>query len=116
MRRTQMPKSGKVALLPMLLSVVMAAAAGAQGTQKASDCNIDENTTVAMSVFALMAAQQPGIAPAEAKKQLQPAIGQMFPADLKGAADNAGSPMRRAETLDCRCLTVMCRRCVRVHD
>src|SRR5258708_39068241 len=99
MRRTQMPKSGKVALLPMLLSVVMAAAAGAQGTQKASDCNIDENTTVAMSVFALMAAQQPGIAPAEAKKQLQTAIGRMFPDDQKAAADNARNPIGRAYTL-----------------
>ncbi len=94
-----MPKSGKVALLPMLLSVVMAAAAGAQGTQKASDCNIDENTTVAMSVFALMAAQQPGIAPAEAKKQLQTAIGRMFPDDQKAAADNARNPIGRAYTL-----------------
>src|SRR5258708_11956522 len=99
MRRIQMPKSGKVALLPMLFSVVRAAAAGAQGTQKASDCNIDENTTVAMSVFALMAAQQPGIAPAEAKKQLQTAIGRMFPDDQKAAADNARNPIGRAYTL-----------------
>ena len=91
-----MPKLGKVALLPMILSAALAAAAGAQA---ASDCNIDENTTVSMSVFALMAAQQPGVAPAEAKKQLQTAIGRMFADDQKAAADNARNPIGRAYTL-----------------
>ena len=52
-----MPKLGKAAFLPMILSAVLAAAAGAQAAQ---DCNIDENTTISMSVFALLAAQQPG--------------------------------------------------------
>ena len=94
-----MPKLGKVAFLPMIVSAVLAAAAGAQRTSTASDCNIDENTTVAMSVFALMAAQQPGIAPAEAKKQLQTAIGRMFPDDQRAASDNARNPVGRAYTL-----------------
>src|SRR5450759_529949 len=97
MRREQMPKLWKVALLPMMLSAVSAATAGAQGA--ASDCNVDENTTVAMSVFALSAAQQPGVAPAEAKKQLQTAIGRMFPDDQKAASDNARNPIGRAFVL-----------------
>jgi tetratricopeptide (TPR) repeat protein len=92
-----MPKLWKVALLPMMLSAVSAATAGAQGA--ASDCNVDENTTVAMSVFALLAAQQPGVAPAEAKKQLQTAIGRMFPDDQKAAADNVRNPIGRAFVL-----------------
>jgi tetratricopeptide (TPR) repeat protein len=91
-----MPKLGNVALLPMILSAALAAAAGAQA---ASDCSIDENTTVSMSVFALMAAQQPGVAPAEAKKQLQTAIGRMFADDQKAVADNARNPIGRAYTL-----------------
>lgn len=94
-----MPRSGKVALLPVILSAVLAAAAGAQAGTAASDCSIDENTTVSMSVFALMAAQQPGIAPADVKKQLRTAIGRMFPDDQKAAADNARNPIGRAYTL-----------------
>jgi len=95
-----MPKSGKVALLlPVILSAVLAAAAGAQGGTAASDCNIDENTTISMSVFALMAAQQPGVNTADAKKQLQTAIGRMIPDDQKAAADNARNPIGRAYTL-----------------
>src|SRR5258708_22448552 len=99
MRRTQMPKLGKAALLPMILSAALAAAAGAQGSSTASDCNIDENTTVSMSVFALLAAQQANVTPAEAKRQLQTAIGRMFPDDQKAAGDNARNPIGRAYTL-----------------
>jgi tetratricopeptide (TPR) repeat protein len=94
-----MPKLGKAALLPMILAAALAAAAGAQGSSPASDCSLDENTTVSMSVFALMAAQQPNVTPAEAKKQLQTAIGRMFPDDQKAAADNARNPIGRAYTL-----------------
>ena len=97
-----MPKLGKVALLPMILSAALAAAAGAQA---ASDCNIDENTTISMSVFALMAAQQPGTSAPEQTKQLQTAIGRMFPetnpanAASAAAKDNAKNPVGRAFVL-----------------
>src|SRR4051812_47904921 len=94
MRRLQMPKFGKATFLPMILSAAMAAAAGAQGT--APDCNVDENTTVSMAVFALMAAQQPGTAPAEVKKQLTTAIGRLFTDDAQAARDNAKNPIGRA--------------------
>jgi len=89
-----MPKFGKATFLPMILSAAMAAAAGAQGT--APDCNVDENTTVSMAVFALMAAQQQGTAPAEVKKQLTTAIGRLFTDDAQAARDNARNPVGRA--------------------
>src|SRR6266446_4829907 len=98
-----MPKLGKAALLPVILSAVLAAAAGAQAT--AQDCNIDENTTISMSVFALLAAQQPGTSALEQTKQLQTAIGRMFPetnpanAANAAARDNAKNPVGRAFVL-----------------
>lgn len=92
-----MPKFGKAAFLPVILSAAMAAAAGAQGTGQ--ECNVDENTTVSMAVFALMAAQQPGTAPADVKKQLMQAIGRMFPDDQQAARDNAKNPAGRAFVL-----------------
>src|SRR5438874_8949432 len=97
-----MPKLGKAAFLPMILSAVLAAAAGAQAAQ---DCNIDENTTISMSVFALLAAQQPGTSTTEQTKQLQTAIGRMFPetnpanAASAAARDNAKNPVGRAFVL-----------------
>jgi hypothetical protein len=91
-----MLKLRKVAVLPMILSV-LAAAAGAQGS--AQECNVDENTTVSMSVFALMAAQQPGTAPAEVRKQLATAIGRMFPDDASAERDNKRNPVGRAFVL-----------------
>ena len=93
-----MLKLGKVGVLPAILSAMLAAAAGAQGSA-AQDCTVDENTTVSMSVFALMAAQQPGIAPADARKQLATAIGRMFPDDAQAAKDNARNPVGRAFVL-----------------
>jgi tetratricopeptide (TPR) repeat protein len=94
-----MAKFGKVALLPMILSAVVAAAAGAQGT--GSQCDYDENAgNLGMAVFALTAAQQPGSAPAEVTKQLRTAIGRMFSDDAKkNAQDNAKNPTGRAFTL-----------------
>jgi len=92
-----MVKLGKIAVLPMMLSAVFAAAAGAQAS--AQECNVDENTTVSMSVFALMAAQQPGTAPAEVRKQLATAIGRMFPDDASAERDNKRNPVGRAFVL-----------------
>ena len=93
-----MLKFRTVAVLPVILSAAFAAAARAQGTA-AQDCNVDENTTVSMSVFALMAAQQPGMAPADVKKQLATAIGRMFPDDAQAAKDDARNPVGRAFVL-----------------
>lgn len=90
-----MPKFGKAAVLSMLMSAGLTVVAGAQQ----QDCTPDENTTISMAVFALMAAQQPGAAPAEIKKQLQTAIGRMFPDDAKAAIDNPKNPVGRAYTL-----------------
>jgi tetratricopeptide (TPR) repeat protein len=93
-----MLKFGKAALLSSIMSAVVTVAAGAQGNP-AQDCNADENTTVSMAVFALMAAQQPGTAPAEVKHQLSIAIGRMFPDDQQAAKDNARNPVGRAFVL-----------------
>jgi tetratricopeptide (TPR) repeat protein len=90
-----MPKFGKAAVWSLFLSAGLTAAAGAQQ----QDCTPDENTTISMAVFALMAAQQPGAAPAEIKKQLQTAVGRMFPDDVKAAGDNLKNPVGRAYTL-----------------
>jgi len=94
-----MPKFGKVAVLPMILSVVFAAAAGAQGGGATEECSVDENTTVSMSTFALLAAQQPGASASEVTKQLQTAVGRMFPDAKRAAADNLKNPVGRAFVL-----------------
>jgi tetratricopeptide (TPR) repeat protein len=94
-----MPKFGRVAVLPALLSAIVATAAGAQGA--AQQCDVDENAGgVAMAVFALSAAQSQGVPQAEQTKQLQTAIGRLFGTDpKKNEADNAKNPVGRAYTL-----------------
>src|SRR3954471_6989718 len=92
-----MVKLGKIAVLPMMLSATFAASAAAQGA--AQECNVDENTTGSMSVFALMVGQQPGTEPAEVKKQLATAIGRMFPDDASAERDNKRNPVGRAYVL-----------------
>ncbi len=97
-----MPKFGKVAVLPALVAAIMATGvqtAAAQGAQK--ECEIDENSGgLGMPVFALMAAQQQGIAQAEQSKKLAEAVGRMFPGDPKREeADNARNPAGRAYVL-----------------
>lgn len=96
-----MPKFGKVAVLPMYLAAIVATTVGARSAAaQEKACEIDENTTVSMAVFALMAAQQQGVAQAEQTKQLQTAIGRMFGEDQKKIdADNAKNPVGRAFTL-----------------
>jgi tetratricopeptide (TPR) repeat protein len=94
-----MLKFGRAAFLPVFLSATMAAAAGAQAAG-AQDCNVDENNGgLSMAVFALMAAQQPGTAPAEVKRQLSTAIGRMFVDPQQVARDNAKNPAGRAFVL-----------------
>jgi tetratricopeptide (TPR) repeat protein len=97
-----MPKFGKVAVLPAFAAAIMATAvqtAGAQ--QKECEGSIDENNGgLGMAVFALMAAQQQGAAQAEQTKNLQQAIGRMFPGDAKKEEqENAKNPVGRAWVL-----------------
>ena len=95
-----MPKFGKVAVLPALAAAIMATGVQTAAAQQ-KDCNIDENSGgLGMPVFALMAAQQQGIAQAEQSKKLAEAIGRMFPGDPKREeSDNAKNPVGRAFVL-----------------
>jgi tetratricopeptide (TPR) repeat protein len=95
-----MPKFGKVAVLPALAAAIMATGVQTAAAQQA-ECEVDENTGgLGMVVFALMAAQQQGVAQAEQTKQLQTAVGRMFPGDAKKEAqDNEKNPVGRAFTL-----------------
>jgi tetratricopeptide (TPR) repeat protein len=94
-----MPKFGKVAVLPALVAAIMAT--GVQTASAQKECEIDENSgNLGLPVFALMAAQQPGIAQAEQSKKLAEAIGRMFPGDPKREEqDNAKNPVGRAFVL-----------------
>jgi tetratricopeptide (TPR) repeat protein len=95
-----MPKFGKVAVLPALAAAIMATGVQTVAAQQ-KECEIDENAGgLGMVVFALMAAQQAGTSQADQTKQLQTAIGRMFPGDpKKEEADNAKNPVGRAFTL-----------------
>ncbi|HET9425016.1 MAG TPA: tetratricopeptide repeat protein [Gemmatimonadaceae bacterium] len=94
-----MPKFGKVAVLPAFAAALIATGVQTAAAQE-KQCDIDENTTVSMAVFALMAAQQQGVSQADQTKQLQTAIGRMFPGDAKKEEqDNAKNPVGRAFTL-----------------
>lgn len=94
-----MPKFGKVAVLPAFAAALMAT--GVQTAAAQQQCEIDENSGgLGMPVFALMAAQQQGIAQAEQSKKLAEAIGRMFPGDAKREEqDNAKNPVGRAYVL-----------------
>ena len=94
-----MPKFGKVAVLPALVAAVMATGVQTAAAQK--DCDIDQNSGgLGMPVFALMAAQQQGVAQAEQSKKLAEAISRMFPGDPKREEqDNAKTPIGRAFVL-----------------
>jgi len=94
-----MPKFGKVAVLPALVAAIMATGVQTAAAQK--QCEIDENSGgLGMPVFALMAAQQQGIAQAEHSKKLAEAVGRMFPGDPKREEqDNAKNPVGRAFVL-----------------
>jgi tetratricopeptide (TPR) repeat protein len=97
-----MPKFGKVAVLPALVAAMMATGVQTVAAQ-VKDCegSIDENAGgLGMPVFALMAAQQQGIAQAEQSKKLAEAISRMFPGDpKKEEQDNAKNPVGRAFVL-----------------
>jgi tetratricopeptide (TPR) repeat protein len=94
-----MPKFGKVAVLPALVAAIMATGVQTAAAQK--ECDIDQNSGgLGMPVFALMAAQQQGIAQAEQSKKLAEAISRMFPGDPKREEqDNAKNPVGRAFVL-----------------
>ena len=95
-----MPKFGKVAVLPALVAAMMATGVQTVAAQQ-TDCEIDENSgSLGMPVFALMAAQQQGLAQAEQSKKLAEAVSRMFPGDPKREEqDNAKNPVGRAYTL-----------------
>jgi tetratricopeptide (TPR) repeat protein len=95
-----MPKFGKVAVLPALVAAIVATGVQTAAAQQ-KECDIDENSGgLGMPVFALMAAQQQGIAQAEQSKKLAEAIGRMFPGDPKREEqDNAKNPVGRAFVL-----------------
>src|SRR4051812_19371654 len=95
-----MPKFGKVAVLPALVAAVMATGVQTAAAQQ-KDCDIDENGGgLGMPVFALMAAQQQGIAQAEQSKKLAEAVSRMFTGDPKREEqDNAKNPAGRAFVL-----------------
>jgi tetratricopeptide (TPR) repeat protein len=94
-----MLKFGKVAVLPALVAAIVATGVQTAAAQQA--CEIDENSGgLGMPVFALMAAQQQGIAQADQSKKLAEAIGRMFPGDPKREEqDNAKNPIGRAFVL-----------------
>ena len=95
-----MPKFGKVAVLPALVAAMMATGVQTVAAQ-VKECEVDENAGgLGMPVFALMAAQQQGIAQAEQSKKLAEAISRMFPGDpKKEEQDNAKNPVGRAFVL-----------------
>src|SRR3954467_3596956 len=99
-RRLLMPKFGKVAVLPALVAAIMATGVQTAAAQQ-KECEINENSGgLGMPVFALMAAQQQGVAQAEQSKKLAEAIGRMFPGDPKREEqDNAKNPVGRAFVL-----------------
>jgi tetratricopeptide (TPR) repeat protein len=95
-----MPKFGKVAVLPALVAAIVATGVQTAAAQQ-KECEIDENSGgLGMPVFALMAAQSPGISQADQSKKLAEAIGRMFPGDPKREEqDNAKNPIGRAFVL-----------------
>ena len=96
-----MPKFGKVAVLPALVAATLATGVQTVAAQAGKSCDVDENTgNLGMAVFALMAAQQPGLAQADQSKKLSEAIGRMFPGDAaRESQDNAKNPAGRAFVL-----------------
>lgn len=94
-----MPKFGKVAVLPAFAAAIMATGVQTAAAQQ-KDCDIDENTTVSMAVFSLMAAQQQGVSQADQNKNLAQAVGRMFSGDpKKEESENARNPVGRAFVL-----------------
>lgn len=94
-----MPKFGKVAVLPAFVAAIVATNVQTAAAQQ-KDCDVDENTTVSMAVFSLMAAQQPGVSQADQTRNLQQAISRMFSGDpQKESADNSRNPVGRAFVL-----------------
>ena len=95
-----MPKFGKVAVLPALVAALMATGVQTAAAQQ-KECEVDENSGgLGMAVFALMAAQSQGVSQADQTKNLQQAIGRMFPGDAKKEEqDNTRNPIGRAYIL-----------------